>query len=131
MARMILLDSDVIIEILAKDSTRGKNLLDQLKRLNEEFATTALNLEEILYGIYKQTPLHQLPEDHLLLQLPSLPFTAKDAEIAARMEVELERQGRKKPRGDILIAAIALNHQYKLFTLNKKHFSEIPLLKLV
>lgn len=128
---MILLDSDVIIEILAKDSTRGKSLLDQLKQLNEEFATTALNLEEILYGIYKRTPLQQLPEDHLLLQLPTFPFTAKDADIAARMEVELERQGQKKPRGDILIAAIALNHKCKLFTLNKKHFSAIPQLQLV
>ena len=91
MARMILIVSNVIIDILVKDSKRGKNLLDQLKQLNEEFATTALNLEEILYGIYKRTPRQQLPEDHLLLQLPTFPFTTKDADIAAWMEVELER----------------------------------------
>ncbi|MFQ6126051.1 MAG: type II toxin-antitoxin system VapC family toxin [Candidatus Heimdallarchaeota archaeon] len=106
-------------------------MLDQLKRLNNELATTALNLEEILYGIYKRTPIQKLPEDHFLWQLPTLPFTAKDADIAARMEVELERQGQKKPRSDILIAAIALNHKCKLFTLNKKHFSEISKLQLV
>ncbi len=128
---MILLDSDVIIEILAKDSANGRRLLDQLKELKDELVTTALNLEEILYGIYKRTQIKQIPTDHLLWQLPTLPFTAKDADIAARLEVELEQQGQKKPRGDILIAAIALNHNCKLFTLNIKHFSVIPDLKLV
>ncbi len=129
---MIILDTDVLIEILEKKATSRKKMLIQLlKREKQEVATTSLNLEEILYGILKRTSLRALPPHHPLLSFPIVPFTNEDALIAARLEVELERKGNKKPRGDILIAAIAIRTKSSLFTLNLKHFEDIPGLTLL
>ena len=127
---MILLDSDVLIEIFDKFSKKRKVLLGKLKQLEEELVTTAINLDEVLYGIYKVISMQRLAPDHPLWRFPALPFTVKDADVAAQLEVKLERQGKKKPRGDNLIAAIDLNNGCKLFTLNKTHFSDIPRLEL-
>ncbi|MFA5869082.1 MAG: PIN domain-containing protein, partial [Candidatus Bathyarchaeia archaeon] len=50
---MIILDSDVLIEILDKRSKRGEEAADRLRETGEEIATTSLNLHEVLYGFEK------------------------------------------------------------------------------
>ena len=43
----------------------------------------------------------------------------------------MEKLGKKKPRGDAMIASVAIENNIPLFTLNLKDFQGIPDLKLV
>lgn len=128
---MILLDSDVLIEILEKNSKKGQHILNELRKFNEEFGTTALNLEEILFGVFKRTNTKTLPSSHPLNLFPTFPFTDEDAKISAKLEVEMELAGKKKPRGDMLIAAIAIRMNAKFLSLNLKHFQDVPGINLI
>ncbi|MHA1230516.1 MAG: type II toxin-antitoxin system VapC family toxin [Candidatus Helarchaeota archaeon] len=127
---MIILDSDVIIEILNKNSRIKDQLITKIEKDGDQVATTAINFQEILYGILKRKNIAELNKSHLIYSFDVIPFTKRDAEIAARVEFSLEKSGKKKPKGDILIASIAIRTGSKLFTLNKKHFQDIPELKL-
>ncbi|HEX7627549.1 MAG TPA: hypothetical protein VF354_01335 [Candidatus Methanoperedens sp.] len=62
---------------------------------------TSLNFNEILYGMYKYAD-KQKPE----------------------------KKGNKVPRFDAMIAAVAINRVFKLFTFNKDHFDSFEDLEL-
>ncbi len=127
---MIILDTDVLINILDKKTPLRKKILDKIRDYsNEEIVTTSLNLEEFLYGSLNRGI--KIETNHALLQLEILPFTKENAVISANLEVKLEKLGSKKPRGDVMIASIAIQHEAFLFTLNLKHFQIIPELKLL
>ncbi len=127
---MIILESDVLIELLDKNSPRKNILLKALEENAEELATTSLNLEEVLYGVLKRSKMRQIPAEHPLNSFPVISFTREDAIIAAKLEVELERKGMKKPRGDVLIAAVTIRMKARLFTINLKHFEGMERLEL-
>ena len=128
---MIILDTDVLINILDKKHTPIQSIiLDKLEEYkDEEIVTTALNLEEFLYGVFKRDKKVDL--SHPIFQLEILPFCSADAVRSTHIENELEKLGKKKPRGDILIASIALEHNSRIFTLNTTHFQEIEGLALI
>ncbi len=90
-----------------------------------------MNLEEILYGIYKKRNKNTKKAENTLLNMTIIPFSKEDAIIASKIEVEMEKKGSKRPRGDILIASIAIRTNAKLLTLNKKHFIDIPGLEIL
>jgi tRNA(fMet)-specific endonuclease VapC len=47
---MIVIDTDVLIEILDKKSEKGGDALNRILQSGEEIATTTINMHEILYG---------------------------------------------------------------------------------
>ncbi|HEY9207028.1 MAG TPA: hypothetical protein VIO58_14035 [Candidatus Methanoperedens sp.] len=49
-------------------------------------------------------------------------FTKSDAALPAKLESKAEEKGNKIPRFDTMVAAVAINRGFKLFTFNKKHF---------
>jgi predicted nucleic acid-binding protein len=57
-----------------------------------------------------------------VFRLPVLNFTKEDAQLAAKLEFELEKKGNKIDRADSMIAAIAINKNAELYTFNTKHF---------
>ena len=117
---MIVLDTDVLIEILDKKSEKGSQAFDRLLESGEEVTTTSINLHEILYGLQKYgKPVQEI------LQLPVLAYRASDAELSSRLELEAERTGTPIRRTDAMIAAITMNNEATLFTFDQKHF--IPL----
>jgi len=83
---LILVDSDVLIEILDESSKKGEAALKKI----------------------------------VLLEVTD--FTKNDAALSAKLEVKAEKKGSKAPRLDAMIAAVAINRGFKLFTFNKKHF---------
>ncbi|MHA2251474.1 MAG: type II toxin-antitoxin system VapC family toxin [Candidatus Kariarchaeaceae archaeon] len=123
---MIVLDSDVLIEILDKESKSRDKIMAKLIAEGKEISTTSINLEEVLFGIFKSLNTQQLPESHPLQNFSVLPFTKEDAALAASIEVEMETLGKKKPRVDVMIASIVINNQFQLLSLNTKHFDDIP-----
>lgn len=116
---MILIDSDVLIEILDEDSKKGDAALKKIEDAGEDIALTSLNLHEILFGLYKYASNSKIEK---ILVLDVTDFTRNDAVLSAKLEVKAEKKGDKVPRFDAMIAAIAINRGLKLFTFNKKHF---------
>lgn len=50
---MIVIDTDVLIEIFDKKSSKGDEALNKITRSGEKISITAINLHEILYGLQK------------------------------------------------------------------------------
>lgn len=122
---MMIIDTDVLIEIFDKKSKKGDEALNKILESNENISITAINLHEILYGLQKYAkPLKEI------LQLPVLSYTKKDAKLAAKLELEMEKAGTPTRRTDIMIASITINNGASLYTLNLKHFKPLETLGL-
>ena len=113
---MILLDSDIIIEVLDKNSDKGEGLMHKIIQSGEEYCTSSVNMHEVLYGIEKYSK-----DSRLVLQLSTLDYTQKDSELSAVLELSAERRGRSVPRMDAIVASIAINNGCSLYTLDE-HF---------
>jgi tRNA(fMet)-specific endonuclease VapC len=120
---MIAIDTDVLIEILDKESEKGDEALKQILQSEEEICTTVINIHEILYGLHK----YGKPVKEILL-LPVLNYMKKDAVLSSKIELEAEERGTSIRRTDAMIAAITINNGAALFTFDLKHFS--PLITL-
>lgn len=114
---MIIIDSDVLIELLDRKSEKGEQALKQTIESNEEVATTVISLHEVLYGLHK----YGKPVQELLL-LPILSYSKKDAVLSSKIELEAEKKGKPVCRTDAMIAAITINNSAKLYTFNLRHF---------
>ena len=113
---MILLDTDVIIEILDKESDKGEELMLKIIESGEEYCTSSVNMHEVLYSIEKYSK-----NSSSVLHIPTLDFTKKDSELSAVLELSAERKGKAAPRMDSIIASIAINNGCSLYTLDE-HF---------
>ena len=122
---MIILDTDILIEIYDKKSTSGGYALQKIEASGDNFYITVINIQEILYGLLKYAK-----QTEYILQLPVLEYSKEDAKLAAELEWKTETKGKKLARADAIVAAIAINNNAKLYTNNKKHFSEIDGLDL-
>ena len=120
---MIVVDTDVLIEIFDRKSVMGEGALNRILDSGEVVCITAINLHEILYGLEKYAkPVKEV------LRLPVLSFMKRDARVAAKIELEMERSGCAIRRTDAMIAAVAMNNGAILCTFDVKHFN--PLEKL-
>ena len=117
---MILLDTDVLIEVFDRRSERGDKALEAILGSGEDIATTSINLHEILYGMEK----YAKPVKDVLL-LPVLDYAKRDARISAEIEVKAERSGSAIRRTDAMIASVAINHGALLYTFDVKHFKSL------
>jgi tRNA(fMet)-specific endonuclease VapC len=122
---MIVIHTDVLIEILDKKSEKGGDALNRILQSGEEIATTTINMHEILYGLNK----YAKPTKKTLL-LPTLSYTKKDAVLSSRMEFEAEKRGTSIRRTDAMIAAITINNGATLYTFDLKHFKSLKTLGL-
>jgi tRNA(fMet)-specific endonuclease VapC len=117
---LIIVDSDVLIELLDRKSEKGEQALKQTIESNEEVATTVISLHEVLYGLNK----YGKPVQELLL-LPILSYTKKDVVLSSKIELEAEKKGKPVCRTDAMIAAITINNSAKLYTFNLRHFEAL------
>ena len=124
---MIILDTDVLIEIFDKGSTKGDLAIEKLEDIDEDIAITSINLHEIQYGILKYGK-KKIKE---LGQIDVIEFNGKDALLSAKLELDCEQIGKPVSRIDSMIAAMAINRKATIFTFNKKHFQSFSKLKLL
>jgi len=122
---MIIIDTDVLIEILDKKSDKGDEALKRIIQSGEDISTTAINLHEILYDLQK----YAKPIKEILL-LPVLNYTKKDSILSSKIELEAESKGMPIRRTDAMIAAITINNGATLYTFNLKHFKPLKNLNL-
>ena len=122
---MIVIDTDVLIEIFDRKSEKGDEALNKIIESNQNITITVINLHEILYGLKKYAkPVKEV------LQLPVLNYTRKDAPLASKVELEMENTGKSIRRTDAMIAAITINNNANLYTLDLKHFKPLKHLGL-
>ena len=112
----MVLDTDVLIEIFDKNSKKGEKALKKLE--GHEIAITTINLHEIAYRFYRIGK--RLPDEIRFLKI--FEFTAKDALLSAKLESELEKDGKSVNRFDAMIASICINRNAEIATFNVKHF---------
>jgi len=122
---MIIVDTDVLIEIFDKNSEKGNLALKKLESSGEDIAITSITLHEILFGHYKY---NKKVKD--ILQINTIEFNKNDSELSAKIEYDFDKKGELITRTDTMIAAIALNRKAKIYTFNKKHFQKIKQLTL-
>lgn len=114
---MIVLDSDILIEIFDRHSNTGEGYYDRIIESREPFCTTVLNLHEVSYGLEKYAK-----QSAELADIPVLDYTAEDAKLSSSLEIMAERKGRKARRMDSMIAASVINNGARIFTLDNAHF---------
>ena len=117
---MIVLDTDVLIEILNKRSRRGEDAVEVLKSSDEDVVTTSIAIHEVQYGLEKRGKMN--PD---ILRLRALPYTKGDAHLSAKLELLAEGDGTPIHRMDAMIASIAINNGARLFTYNLSHYKPL------
>jgi len=114
---MIVLDTDVLIEIFDKHSRAGNDALNTILEKRDSIATTAINFHEIMYGLLKYAK-----STSEILQLPILTYTKEDSYLSAQIEMKVEKAGTPIRRTDAMIASICINNEADIFTFDIKHF---------
>jgi tRNA(fMet)-specific endonuclease VapC len=117
---LIVLDTDVLIEIVDKESKRGSDATQKALESGEPIATTAFSLHELLFGLRRQGK--SIPDTAYLWVLP---FRQEDALLSSKIEAYLEGKGEPVERADTIIAAVTIGNGGTLFTYNRSHFQRM------
>lgn len=124
-----LLDTDVVVYQL-----RGKSKLKE-EIVDEGIAISIITFGELLYGAYKSANkerslavIHEFIYD---LKVDILGLNQEVMDVYAKTKTLLESKGKRLDEFDLLIGATAIVHSLSLVTLNLRHFSRIPDLRIV
>ncbi len=125
-----LLDTNACIRYLNGRSESVRRHVESLHPKN--IVLCSVVKAELFYGAMKSAN----PDRNVRTQkrftgrFVSLPFDDNAAEIYGRVRSELEKSGRPIGPNDLMIAAIALNHDVTLVTHNTKEFDRVKRLKM-
>ena len=125
-----LLDTCVV-----SDFVKGEqNTLKQLKSISPtDIFISSLTVMEVKYGLainpQKAIKIQPLIEP-FLTSITVLPFNSQEAEKAAEIRGILKIAGSPIGAYDVLIAAIALSHNYIIVTSNVREFQRVPNLQI-
>ncbi|OYT28871.1 MAG: VapC toxin family PIN domain ribonuclease [Thermofilum sp. ex4484_82] len=120
MAKKILVDTDILIEMLEK----GKEELLR-KLVNYELYTSYVSFYEYLWG-YCYLGRDISKEKEIVEKIIDVIYPSQEILLKAmEIDVNLARKGEKISQADIIIAATALVTDMPLFTRNIKHFKRL------
>lgn len=125
---MILLDTDICIEILRGNS----DLIDQRESYNDEVAISFMTVAELFYGVYKSA---NVAKNASVVEafLTTVGVIESNHQIETRfgeLKANLSMQGISVADADLLIAATTLERCTHLVTGNVRHFEMIPGLQI-
>lgn len=136
---MIILDTDHMTLLADRDSRQAKTLMaNMLVSLDQDFATTAISVEEMNRGwlalinrhkdVFKQIPAYArlITLIRFFAEWRIVPFDEPAAEEFLRLRKEKIRIGTH----DLKIAPIALAHQAVVLTANLRDFEQVPGLRV-
>ena len=128
---MFILDTTTVSDYL-----RGnEGIIDRLRKTSfHNIYVTSITEYELEYGLLKKPNLRQAygqQLDLLYRQINHLDFDRNCALFAASIKQQLINAGTPIGIEDVLIAAIALNHNFTVVTSNIKHFGKIEGLEIV
>jgi tRNA(fMet)-specific endonuclease VapC len=112
---LIIVDTDVLIEISDKRSKKGKEMYQKIIANGDDIAITSITLYETMYGLKKfKKPFYYLSA------FPVYEFSKEDALLAAKLDLDLEKKGKKIKRMDIIIASTTINRGATLCTFDNE-----------
>lgn len=123
----ICIDTGPLIAFL-KGRNPGAAAVERAARQMECFVTV-ITAYELLFGVARAR--RQIGEEALLGIMGHLPLDMAAARRAAKLHDELIRRNQDIGVKDILIAAICLENDVPLLTLNEEHFERVPELTVV
>ncbi len=128
-----IVDSSILIA-----AERGRLALDALlaEHSEEPIAIAAITASELLHGVHRATKPTQRSRreafvEHLLAELPVVPFDLVIARIHASLWAQLAAKGVSIGAHDLLIGASAIALGYDVATHDRRSFPKIPGLKVV
>jgi tRNA(fMet)-specific endonuclease VapC len=126
---MIFLDTSALVSILRK-KPEGARIKDIVA--DESLAITSISAFELFYGarLSSKTKDNVKAVKDLLEEYPVFNLTYGSAFIASAIQFELKNDGNPVELNDVYIAAIVLENNASLVTLNDDHFKRIKKLKL-
>ena len=127
---MTLLDTHVIIHYLKGDP----QIVGHIQRASPgDLAIPAIVLYELEYGTLRSKfPARRRRDlEEGLAHIQHIPFDSEAAMAAARIRVELEKQGSTIGPLDLLIAGTALSRGAALVTNNAAEFARVPGLRVI
>ena len=126
---MVCLDTDVLINLLRNDENTV-SLIKNLEKSNK-ITTTVINNFELWKGFYKTK---SIKDEKAILELLNIIFLLEFDEKASKKAAEifeyLKRKGKIVDALDVMIASIVITNGESLLTFNKKHFENIPGIRL-
>lgn len=123
---MVVADTTVWIEFFNDPESEEKHVIDLLID-GDELALVGPVLAELLQGCRTAGEASTIL-DHVSA-LPFLEMSFSAWRRAGEISSSLKRKGTTLPLMDVIIAALALEHNAEVFTIDP-HFDEIPGLKL-
>jgi len=126
---MYLLDTDTIIDFFNNDNSIIKNIE---KRKSIPMYISSLTLCELYRGAF----LASNPEEEqknifrLLINTEFVSLDKKACKIFGKNNSHLSKIGKLTQEVDLMISSIAISKDLILVTRNKKHFENIPELKI-
>jgi tRNA(fMet)-specific endonuclease VapC len=128
-----LIDSSVFIA----GERAGIDLSELLASLGgEPLALSAVTASELLHGFYRTRTIAQRERrnayvEAILEQMEVLAFDLTVARVHSAVSAELERTGRQVGAHDLMIAATAMAHDYRVATRDLRSFPKIPGLETI
>jgi tRNA(fMet)-specific endonuclease VapC len=128
----IILDTDVII----RGEKGNFDLVGWLAaQTGQEFEIAAITIAELWHGIERATGSHRAKRERYLRiiveRLEAIPYTEATALVHARIWASLESSGDMIGSQDLILAATALERGSAVATFNRRHFAQVPGLKVV
>ena len=124
---IVCLDTSILIDYFRKKS-KDETTFYKLTEVPYSFAVTSITVFEIYRGV---TQIQKSFWDDLFNQMDILPFDERASKIAASLLQKLNLKNNQIALPDLFIAAIAIQKQIKLATLNRKHFEKVVELELL
>ena len=121
-----LLDTTILIDL-----ERARRAF---RAADEDVAIAAITASELIQGVLKADAAHR-PEresfvEGILSTVPTIPFSLRVGRVHAAIWAELSASGRKIDAHDLQIAATAVSLGWSLATLDRRHFTNVPGLRL-
>jgi predicted nucleic acid-binding protein len=114
----LLLDTSVLIDVL-RTKKRRREELAELVRSGHTLATTVLNVAELYSGMLRG---EEARTEALLGNMDCYDLTGSAARLAGRLKRDWSRKGRTLSLPDMIVAAVAIENGFHLFTDNRKDF---------
>ena len=124
----LCIDTDICVDFLRKKGHGVELLLSAFD--SYDACITAITAFELYHGHIKMNR-KVLEIEGFLSQFKVIPFDFSASKTAAKIQAELDKKGKGIGLPDTLVAAVCLTNNTPLLTLNVKHFSRVPGLKLI
>jgi predicted nucleic acid-binding protein len=121
---MIILDTNVLIEVEDDNLNVINKIKEITKRRPSKPFITSPTYSEFLYGYQRENSKVKEAAQVILNDYSLLNSTKSSSRILAETKYKLEKKGKMIPLINILIAAIVLDHDGTLVTMDK-HFKNV------